>query len=376
MERHGLIASIVGCLFSLTISACGSDTPIPADLPMPERLALVDSRLEEASAKGASGILTIRRRGETIYERGFGSASCAGDEPVTPQHLFMIGSITKELTRLLAYVLEERGYVSLDDRLSERVADLSGPLAAVTLRELIEHTAGLPDFIDENGHEVEYSVEYDYRPVSRDELISRAQKASLHADWRGEEHYSNLGYQLLAATFEIVTNLPYPELLRRYVYAPAGMTATDFWFDDAENRNFADGCRGDQRWGNPIDDSMWGPNGPSWNLMGAGGLLSTAESLARFFEGIGKGVYFQTVAQNEAYRTARLRFSERRRQLVMGPAGSNGIFNAVAFWMDGDEVALVMFTNRAKHQAEDGLIQDVLGCFPPGKFPRSDTGYP
>jgi len=336
---------------------------------MPERLALVDSRLEQEATKGASGVLTIRLRGETIYEKGFGSASCAADEPVTPQHLFMIGSITKELTRLLAYVLEEQGLLSLDDALSEHV-DVSGPLAAVTLRELIEHTAGLPDFIDENGHEVSYSVEYDYRPVSRDELIARAQRASIHAAWRGEEHYSNLGYQLLAATLEIASGVPYPELLRRYVYAPAGMTATDFWFDDAEARRFADGCRGDERWGNPIDDRMWGPKGPSWNLMGAGGLLSTAESLARFFEGIGTGVYFETTAQNEAYRSARLRYSKRRGQLEMGPAGSNGIFNAVAVWFDGDAVAFVLFTNRAEHQAEDGLIQDVLGFFPPGSFPR------
>ena len=106
MDRQRVLASIVGCLFSVTLLACGSDAPIPTDAPMPKRLETVDSVLEEATGRGASGVLTIRLREETIYEKGFGSASCMGDDPVTPEHLFMIGSITKEFTRLLIYLLD------------------------------------------------------------------------------------------------------------------------------------------------------------------------------------------------------------------------------------------------------------------------------
>ena len=80
-------------------------------------------------------------------------------------------------------------------------------------------------------------------------------------------------------------------------------STSDFWFEDAADRDFADGCRsGGEHWGNPIDDRMWGETGPSWNLIGAGGLLSTAASLGKFFEGIGANVYFESSEQAEKYK--------------------------------------------------------------------------
>jgi CubicO group peptidase (beta-lactamase class C family) len=164
--------------------------------------------------------------------------------------------------------------------------------------------------------------------------------------------------------------MTYPDLLRRHVYNAANMKDTDFWFPDSDLRSFADGCREhDKYWGNPIDAGMWGESGPSWNLIGAGGLLSTADSLGRFFDGIGSGVYFDDPEQLEKYKSSRMAFSERRQQRVMGPAGSNGIFDAVAFWADSDRFSVILMTNRADHPAEDGLIQDILGLFPPDIFP-------
>ena len=56
--------------------------------------------LSQSEADGASGILRVTLAGQLLFESGFGSASCDSDEPVTPEHLFMIGSITKELTQL------------------------------------------------------------------------------------------------------------------------------------------------------------------------------------------------------------------------------------------------------------------------------------
>jgi hypothetical protein len=100
--------------------------------------------------------------------------------------------------------------------------------------------------------------------------------------------------------------------------------------------------------------------------MGAGGLLSTAESLALFFEGIGNGVFFETAEQSEAYRKDRLRYSSRRGQLVMDTGGSNEIFDAVAFWLDLDQIAVMMFTNRAEHPVRDRLVRKILDGFPPG----------
>jgi CubicO group peptidase (beta-lactamase class C family) len=354
-------------LFVADSRVAAANDAVSADLAA--AIEKVSERLVVAAGEGASGVLRIHYGDAVLIESGFGSASCTTNEDVTSGHLFMIGSITKEFTRLLGYVLEEEGVLSLDSTVSDVLPGFRGPAGRVTLQQLMDHTGGLPDLVDRDGHAVRYTVEYDYEPVTRGELIARAGRAELLAEPGENEQYSNLGYQLLAAIYEVATGDTYPDLLRRYIYGPARMRDTDFRFPDSEQRAIADGCRADdEHWGNPIDDDMWGESGPSWNLMGAGGLLSTAESLGRFLEGIGDGVYFDDPAQLEKYKSSRMVFSKRRQQRVMGPAGSNGIFNAVAFWADDDRFAAILMTNRADHAAEDGLIQDILAYFPPAVF--------
>lgn len=358
---------IVYLALILPVSAAAADHSFRPDFLAAN--ARVSERLASASEEGASGILRVAYGDEVVFESGFGSASCAGKERITPEHLFMIGSITKEFTRLLGFVLEEQGVLSLDDTVAEALPGFRGPIGRATLRQLLDHTGGLPNLIDQNGGPTTYTVEYDYIPVSRDQLIARAELASLIAEPGEKEEYSNLGYQLLAAIYEVVTGTAYPELLRRYVYGPADMSDTDFWFEDSQPRLLADGCwENDEYWGNPVDARMWDASGPSWNLMGAGGLLSTAESLGRFFRGIGTAVYFDDAEQLERYKTSRMVFSQARQQLIMGPAGSNGIFNAVAYWADDDQFSVILFTNRADHPAENGLIQDILRAYPAELF--------
>ncbi len=354
---------------ALLLCACTKPPADTADPAPDERIVLLRERLSAVAAEGASGVLRVSYRGDLLFESGYGSASCVLDEPVTSAHVFMIGSITKEFTRVLAYVLEEDGVLSLDDTVADHLSDFKGPIGGVTLRQLLDHTGGLPDLIDERGQAVPYTVEYDYAPVARDELIARANVAELIFEPGRNEAYSNLGYQLLAAIYEVAAGERFADLLRRHVYEPAGMRDTDFWFADEITRPYADGCRAnDVHWGNPVDDAMWSESGPSWNLIGAGGLLSTASSLAAFFEGIGVGAYFDSPEQAEKYKAQRMVFSKSRRQRVMGPAGSNGIFNAVAYWADDDRFSVVLMTNRADHPAEGGLFRDVVRLFPVESF--------
>lgn len=374
MQTSAYLHLVTLCLAGI-FAGCGDTSDSAREAGLDPRTEQLRELLNDASARGASGILRITYVGDELFESGFGSATCEGAEPVTSAHVFMIGSITKEFTRVLGYVLEEKGYFSLNDSVAELLPDFQGPIGAVTLQQLMNHTGGLPDLIDNDGQPVSYTIDYDYEPVTRDELIERATLAELIAAPGENEEYSNLGYQLLAAIYESVSGESYPDLLRRHVYEPAGMTGTDFWFDDNIERQFADGCTADDtRWGNPIDDGMWGASGPSWNLIGAGGLLSTAESLGRFFEGIGSGTYFENPAQLEKYKSDRMVVSDRRQQRVMGPAGSNGIFNAVAYWMDEDQFNVILMTNRAAHPAEGELFRDILRLYPPDSFPmRTET---
>ena len=358
--------NIVGnCSAAFLLAAC---IPISGEVDAAGEslyVARLAKRLSTAENDGASGILRVSSEGEVVFESGFGSASCSSVEQVTSSHVFMIGSITKEFTRVLGFVLEEKGYLSFGRTVKDYFPGFRGQIGRVTIGQLLHHTGGLPDLIDEAGEPVSYTVAYDYIPVDRDELLARVELAKLIFEPDEREEYSNLGFQLLAMVYEAVTDESYQDLLQHYVFEPAGMTGTSFWFEDNAKRTFADGCRaGSLRWGNPIDDTLWDSSGPSWNLIGAGGLLSTAESLSQFFDGIGDGVYFESPDQSEKYKADRMVYSESREQRVMGPAGSNGIFNAVAFWADRSKFNIVLMTNRADHLAEGGLFRDIIDIFP------------
>ena len=227
------------CLF---LGSCADQSVDAAEARVDARIVEVAERLVVAAGDGASGILRITHGGNVLLESGFGSASCSEEEEVTRDHIFMIGSITKEFTRVLGFVLEEKGLLSFSDTIATILPDFEGPIGQVTIQQLMDHTGGLPDIIDDNGQPIPYAIEYDYEAVSRVELLARAELAELIHEPGQNEQYSNLGYQLLAVIYEVATDETYPALLRRYVYEPAGMQATDFWFSNREGRIFADGC--------------------------------------------------------------------------------------------------------------------------------------
>ena len=138
------------CLaLALPVSEAAADNSLMPDFEA--ATVRVSEHLASASEQGASGILRVAYGDKVVFESGFGSASCTEDEAVTPEHIFMIGSITKEFTRLLGFVLEERGVFSLDDTVSESLPGFRGPIGRATLRQLLDHTGGLPDLIDQDG---------------------------------------------------------------------------------------------------------------------------------------------------------------------------------------------------------------------------------
>ena len=321
----------------------------------------LDAYFDEIQTGGAAGVVLVAQRDETLFRRGFGHADCMGTTSMTADHVVMMGSITKEFTQLLSYVLVDEGKLAFRDPIGSYLPGLPPKMAAITVEQLVSHTAGLPDLIDEHGRPVPYTVGYDYVPVSRAQLIERAARAELIFPPGSREQYSNLGYNLLGAVLEIASAESYERLLASRIFDKAGMTDTGYRYDDQRRRSFAEGCGpGGERWGSPLLDGMWGPEGASWNLKAAGGLLTTVDDLALWFGGLGAGRFLGPEIQRR-YLDERLVDSQTRGQRVMGPAGSNGIFNAVAYWAESSDLRIVVVTSRSDHQAEsEGIARRVI----------------
>ena len=233
----------------------------------PLGLAL-DRYLMQLETFGFSGSVLVAKDGQIVLHKGYGLADRERKRPYTPATIFDVASISKQFTAAAILKLETEGKLKVEDPLSKFLGALPGRKSEITLHMLLTHSSGLPDLLGE-----------EYEPTSREAMVRRAMEAALVYAPGKRFHYSNLGYNLLAAVVEIASKEPYESYLHDHLFVPAGMLHTGFHVPDRDL--VAHGYTPTGDWGTPFDHP-WAPDGPYWNLRGNGGILSTTGDLYRW----------------------------------------------------------------------------------------------
>ena len=234
--------------------------------------ARADSVLRAAERGGFSGVVRIEKDGAVILERGYGLANRAERIAFTPATVVQIGSNTKDFTVVALLQLFERGRLTLHDSIGKYFRNVPADKRGITIRHLMDHTAGLPR-----------TLGGDFDLVGRAELIDNAMRASLLSPPGAKESYSNTGYSLLAAIIEQVSGTTYDLYVRDHILAPLGMTRTGSLLPKFAPRDVAHGYRADGSDAGIITEKPHAPDGPYWNLRGNGGMLSTVGDMSRFY---------------------------------------------------------------------------------------------
>lgn len=188
-----------------------------------QALAAVDRwlayRLWHSRTPGAQ--VAVGVRGTPVFSRAYGYADLESRTPMRTDHLFRIASHSKTFTATLLLQLVEEGRLGVDDPLGRHLPELTGPVADVRLRELLEHTGGvLRDTRDADFWQHR-------RPFpDRDELVRLAQEGGLKSAPGERFAYSNVGFSLLALVVEAVTGTGLATLAQERVIAPLGLTDT------------------------------------------------------------------------------------------------------------------------------------------------------
>jgi D-alanyl-D-alanine carboxypeptidase len=260
---------------------------------------------------------------------------------VGPDAAFRTASVTKTFTAATALRLVEQGHLGLDapirGQLSAAVAELLPRLVRrpddVTLRHLLQHTAGLADCFAEPGWEKRVLSE----PRRRYELIGvlrhTAEFLEPIGDVGGESRYSDTGYVLAVDLITTATGLPWPRAMRELLgYAAHGLHNT--WVEEREQPPVPAPTLAPS---NMCGVDMWSVH-PSHDTLGGGGLVSTAPELARFFTALlaGRVVQPETLAQMQRtvpYRGDRsVGLGLFPRDTALGMAwGHTGVHGAFAF---------------------------------------------
>lgn len=104
--------------------------------------AIAAEYLAEPGGVGLS--IGVAHEGQLLLAKGYGLADAEFDVPADGETLFRIGSVTKQFTAAAILLLVEDGRLSLDDTLAELVPEFPTPGPTVTLRQLLNHTSGIP----------------------------------------------------------------------------------------------------------------------------------------------------------------------------------------------------------------------------------------
>lgn len=204
--------------------------------PMQARIdAALDSAINEQRLVGA--VVLVARRGEVTYRRAVGLADREAGLAMRPDALFRLSSVTKPITSAAALALVAQGRIGLDDPIARWLPEFQPTLAdgtrvAITVRQLLSHTAGLGyGFLEAQGGGAYARAGVcdglENAPLSLEENIRRLATAPLlyrpGTDWG----YS-IATDVLGALIERVTETGLAEAIEQLVSKPLGLTDTRF----------------------------------------------------------------------------------------------------------------------------------------------------
>lgn len=162
--------------------------------------AYVRGQMDRLQVPGLS--LAVVKDGQVVYSRGYGLANVELKVPVGPDTVFQIQSITKTFTAAAVMMLVEEGKVGLDDPVGKYLDGTPDSWMPVTIRQLLSHTSGIKDFINEPTASLRLDV-------SEQEVLEATAPRPLNFKPGDKYLYSNTGYHLLAMVIRKVTGKSY-----------------------------------------------------------------------------------------------------------------------------------------------------------------------
>ncbi len=193
---------------------------------VPPALAQDAERMEEvveaeADAGTFMGAVLIAQGDEILLDKAWGSADLEWDVDNTTLTKFRIGSVTKQFTSVGIFLLAEQGKLDVDGPISAYLEDTPDAWSAITVRQLMQHTAGLPNVTSLDGF-----GRLSVQPISQDELIATFRDLPLEFEPGSAFKYSNSGYVLLSRIVEQVSGQSLSAFYKENFFGPLGMRET------------------------------------------------------------------------------------------------------------------------------------------------------
>ncbi len=202
-------------------------TPLSAQRGLPARAAaakVADSLAKAFVANGSSPSVAIAlmRGNDTILVKAYGAANLELETPATTASVYRVGSVTKQFTSAAVMQLVEAAKIRLDDSIAAYLPRLPAAWRAVTIRQLLNHTSGIPSYTDIGMSWVRRWGE----EMSPDTLVALTATAPMWFAPGTKWQYDNTGYILLGMLIEKVSGRPWEVELTERFFKPFGLANT------------------------------------------------------------------------------------------------------------------------------------------------------
>lgn len=238
MKRRTMLISLSILLLIVILSLYIFAPHPPATPKQAANITELETYLNQLVASGNPPGLSavVVKDGEVVYNKAFGFADGPRNIKATPDTVYHWWSMTKIPTAFAIMQLQEQGNLNLDDEVRKHLPwfEVNYPSTtspAITIRNLLQHTSGLPDPIPAMIGWVHYTDEtFDQTEVLKKYL---PEFNTLKFEPGTKAVYGNLNYMVLGAVIEAVSGQSYETYITENILQPLGMSQTSFVYSPA-----------------------------------------------------------------------------------------------------------------------------------------------
>jgi CubicO group peptidase (beta-lactamase class C family) len=251
-----------------------------------------------ASSKTPGVAVMVRKDGKTVFQKGYGVRDLRTLAPIDPATDFRLASFTKQFTAMAIQLLVHDGKLHYDDPLTRIFPDFPAWGRAITIRHLLTHTGGLPDYEDV----MDPGPWTESRQIQDDEVLALLKKQPSPKFAAGTSWaYSNSGFVVLGLIVAKVSGMPFGDFLRQRIFQPLRMDRTLMYVrgkNTVPNRAFGHAARGSGF--EETDQSSTSAT------QGDGGIYSNLEDLAKWDQSLAEHKLLNEAEMKPALTPVRL----------------------------------------------------------------------
>ncbi|WP_255567921.1 serine hydrolase [Brevundimonas sp. PAMC22021] len=317
-------------------------------------VARMDQVVRASAERDAfSGAVLVAKNGDVLLDQGYGLANREWSIPNDSQTKFRLGSLTKQFTAVAILMLADQGKVDLDAPIKTLLPGSPAAWDTVTVRHLLSHTSGVPDFTRQADYEALKT-----RPTKLASLIARFSSQPLAFPPGERFSYSNSGYILLSAVIEAASGQPYADFVTSNLFQPLGMSDSGYDRHDVITPRRASGYASTA--GGVINADYVDMSIPQ----GAGALFSTTRDLLKWEQGLFSGRLLSetsmdalTTPVRDGYAMGLVVSRSEGRTLIWHNGGIEGFNTYMAY--DPDDRFAVIVLGNLNGEAPDKIGNDL-----------------